>query len=262
MTDSRYLIRFDDICPTMNWAMWEAIESHLVPLGIKPILAVVPDNRDPKLMVDPPRQDFWDRVRQWQAAGYTIALHGYQHLYVNKNGGMLGLTPQSEFAGLPRAEQETKLRKALAIFAEQGVRADAWVAPSHSFDHITVEILADLGVTVISDGLWPRPFTEANGVTWVPQQLWSFHPKPAGVWTVCNHHNGWSAQRLEQFAEALRVYATRITDVPTVLREYGGRRLSWSDRWSGLAEFVWTHRIVGPIWDARRRMRERRKLAG
>ncbi|HET6331533.1 MAG TPA: DUF2334 domain-containing protein [Holophagaceae bacterium] len=261
MPDSRYLIRFDDICPTMNWAVWEAIEGGLDLHGVKPILAVVPDNQDPKLRVDPPRPEFWNRVRDWQAKGYTIALHGYQHRYVNRNAGLMGLTPNSEFAGLPRADQEAKLRSALAIFAAQGVRVDAWVAPSHSFDKVTVALLAELGVNVISDGLWPRPFT-AEGITWIPQQLWSFHPKPAGIWTVCNHHNGWSEARIEQFREALRTYAPRMTDVPAVLREYTGRRLSLTDRWRGFAEFIWTHRIVGPIWDARRRMRERRMVSG
>ena len=261
MSDCRYLLRFDDICPTMNWAAWEAIEAHLVRCGVKPILAVVPDNRDPKLMVDPPRADFWDRVRRWQAMGYTIALHGYQHRYVNREAGIMGLTPQSEFAGLPRAEQEAKLRSALAIFAEQRVRADAWVAPSHSFDRVTVAILAELGVTVISDGLWPWPFTQ-GGVTWIPQQLWGFQPKPDGLWTVCNHHNAWSERRIEQFGETLSAYAPRMTDVATVLGTYVGRRLTLSDRWRGFAEFIWTHRIVGPIWDARRRWRERRAVAG
>lgn len=261
MSDCRYLLRFDDICPTMNWAVWEAIEAHLVRCGVKPILAVVPDNRDPRLMVDPPRADFWIRVRRWQALGYTIALHGYQHRYVNRNAGILGLARQSEFAGLPRSEQEAKLRSALAIFAEQGIRADAWVAPSHSFDSVTVEVLAALGVTVISDGLWPWPFTRA-GVTWIPQQLWRFKPKSVGIWTVCNHHNGWSGRRVEQFGETLDSYASRMTDVATVLGTHVGRRLSLSDRWRGFAEFVWTHRIVGPIWDARRRWRERRAVAG
>lgn len=261
MNDSRYLVRFDDICPTMNWAMWEAIEARLVQFGVKPILAVVPDNRDRKLMVAPPQADFWARVRRWQAMGYTIAIHGYQHVYVNQNPGMLKLTPQSEFAGLPRAEQEAKLKSGLAIFAQQGVRAEAWVAPSHSFDRTTVEILADLGLTRISDGLWPRPFTETNGITWIPQQLWDFQPRSAGIWTVCNHHNHWTPQRLEMFVESLRTYASRLTDVPSVLQDYAGRRLSLSDRWQGFSEYVWTHRIMGPLWTARRRLRERRAMA-
>ena len=77
---ARYLVRFDDICPTMNWAAWSRIETVLDRHGVAPILAVVPDNRDPKLMVDNSRADFWARVRGWQTKGWTIALHGFQHL--------------------------------------------------------------------------------------------------------------------------------------------------------------------------------------
>lgn len=262
MAECRYLIRFDDICPTMNWAVWEAIERHLVQFDVKPILAVIPDNKDPKLMVDPPRADFWERVRRWQAQGYTIALHGHQHLYVNRDRGMLGLTPHSEFAGLPYEEQAAKLTQALAIFAEQGVRAEAWVAPSHSFDRVTLAVLANLGLSVVSDGLWPHPWTDPKGITWIPQQLWSFRPRPEGIWTVCNHANGWSAKRVDQFGDLLRDYASRMTDVPSVLREYGGRKLTWSDRRRGWTELIWTHRVLGPIWDARRRLRERWERSG
>ena len=262
MPGCQYLVRFDDICPTMNWSTWEAVEAHLVRHGVKPILAVVPDNQDPSLEVDPPRADFWDRVRRWQAMGYTIALHGYQHRYVNQNSGLMGLTPKSEFAGLPAADQEAKLRAALAIFEREGVRAEAWVAPSHSFDRATVAILARLGVRTISDGLWPRPFTEASGITWVPQQLWDFRPKPEGVWTVCSHHNHWTPERVERFGGFIRAYAPRMTDVPSVLGEYAGRRLSLADRWRGFSEFMWTHRIMGRIWSTRRRLREWRSKAG
>ena len=262
MAKGQYLVRFDDICPTMNWSAWETIEAHLQRHAVKPILAVVPDNQDPKLMVDPPRENFWDRVRQWQAQGYTIALHGYQHRYVNRNPGLMRLTPQSEFAGLPAAEQEAKLRAALAIFAREGVRVDAWVAPSHSFDRATVGILARLGISVISDGLWHRPFTDGQGTTWIPQQLWAFRARPEGVWTVCCHHNDWSERRIEAFGESLRAYASRLTDVPAVVARYGGRRLTLYDRWRGLRELVWTHRIKGSLWNARRRLRERWSVAG
>ena len=56
MSDARFLLRFDDLCPTMNWAMWDAIEAHLVRMEVRPILAVVPDNRDPKLVAGPPKR--------------------------------------------------------------------------------------------------------------------------------------------------------------------------------------------------------------
>ncbi len=94
-TDARYLIRFDDICPTMNWAVWDSIEEYLIRYRVRPILAVVPDNQDPNLVIDPPRDDFWERVRHWQRMGYSIALHGYQHRYVSSNAGLLLLNHQS-----------------------------------------------------------------------------------------------------------------------------------------------------------------------
>ena len=262
MAERRYLVRFDDICPTMNWRVWDAIEAHLVRHGVRPILAVVPDNRDPKLAVDEARADFWDRVRRWQAAGYTIALHGHQHLYVNKDPGLIGVTPQSEFAGLPREEQEAKLRKALAIFEEHGVRADAWVAPSHSFDRTTVSVLADLGVSVISDGLWNWPFTDAGGTTWIPQQLWGFRKRPAGVWTVCNHHNAWSDRRVAEFAASLALHAGEMTDLPTVVKRYGGRRLTARDRWDAFHALMWRHRVRPALARVGRRVLKPRRVAG
>src|SRR5262252_3697380 len=88
-TSTKYLLRFDDICPTMNWQVWSEIEAALLDQDLKPILAVVPDNQDPVLKVDPPVEDFWERVRTWQARGWTIALHGYQHRYVTHSPGIV-----------------------------------------------------------------------------------------------------------------------------------------------------------------------------
>lgn len=262
MAERRYLVRFDDICPTMNWRVWDAIEAHLVRFDVRPILAVVPDNRDPKLVVEDPRKDFWDRVRRWQGAGYAIALHGFQHVYVNKDPGLIGVTRQSEFAGLPREEQRAKLEKALAIFADEGVRADAWVAPSHSFDRTTVEVLASLGVSVISDGLWTWPFTDPGGTTWIPQQLWGFRQKPAGIWTVCNHHNHWSERRVAQFGESLALHAGEMTDLATVLQGYAGRRLTLRDRWEAFHALMWRHRIRPALAMAGRRVLGPKRASG
>ena len=65
MSPPRYILRFDDICPTMNWTLWGDIENILVQRALKPILAVVPDNQDPTLQVDAPVENFWERVREW-----------------------------------------------------------------------------------------------------------------------------------------------------------------------------------------------------
>src|SRR2546429_7960195 len=103
----------------MNWAMWNNVESILHRHGVKPILAVVPDNRDPKLAVDAPRADFWERVRDWQAQGWTIAVHGYQHAYVTRDAGILRLNRYSEFAGLPYDDQKRKIESALSILSRE-----------------------------------------------------------------------------------------------------------------------------------------------
>jgi predicted deacetylase len=226
---AQYLLRFDDICPTMNWNTWTDIESVLTEHRIKPILAVIPDNQDPTLMIDQPAANFWDRVRTWQSAGWTIALHGYQHRYVTTDGGILRLKNASEFAGLSRQDQAAKLRAGIDIFAREGVRAEAWVAPGHSFDQLTVSLLGELGVHVIVDGFARFPFV-TDGVTWVPQQLWEFWPARSGVWTICNHHNAWSAARLALFREQVARLRTQITTLSDVLHHYHGRQRTEADR--------------------------------
>lgn len=243
---ARYLIRFDDVCPTMDWAAWQAIEASLRQHRVRPLLAVVPDNRDPKLAVAPARADFWDRVREWQAAGWTIALHGHQHRYVSNDAGLMGINDRSEFAGLPEAEQRDKLEAALAIFAAQGVRADAWIAPAHAFDATTVDLLRELGISTISDGFSPWPGRDRGGSLWVPQQLWRLRPMPFGVWTVCYHCNGWSSARIERFGVELQRYAGRIASLEEIERR-------WRDRRRGLVDHA-SHAAWLAALRARRRI--------
>src|ERR1041385_2624004 len=119
-----YLIRFDDICPTMNWHVWNRIEPILVEFGVPPILAVIPDNRDHALELNPPDPRFWDRVREWQARGWTIGLHGYQHACTTANAGVVGLNKRSEFAGLSYAQQLSKLKAGMEIFFRENVKAE------------------------------------------------------------------------------------------------------------------------------------------
>jgi peptidoglycan/xylan/chitin deacetylase (PgdA/CDA1 family) len=194
---ARYLLRFDDLCPTMDWPLWDRLEALLVAAGVAPLLAVIPDNQDPKLKVAPASPVFWDRVRSWQRRGWSIGLHGYQHTYVNTEPGLLGLNRQSEFAGLDYADQAEKLRRGLAVFAREGVLADAWVAPAHSFDWVTVSALSALGIHTISDGLALAPYRAAHGSVWIPQQFANMRAMPAGVWTFCYH--------LEDLAPAAQV---------------------------------------------------------
>jgi hypothetical protein len=225
----KYLLRFDDICPTMNWKVWSEIEAALVARRLKPMLAVVPDNQDPVLKVDPPVEDFWERVRAWQAKGWTIALHGYQHKYVTCHPGIVTPRKKSEFAGVPVAEQDEKLWRGTQIFQHHGVKSHLWIAPSNSFDAATVSLLPRFGISMICDGCFRFPFVCRRDMFWVPQQLFRFRPAPPGVWTVCYHHNQWTAEDLHKFREDLDHYRAEISALDDVAREWAGRRSWWSE---------------------------------
>ena len=81
----KFLLRFDDMCPTINWDVWQKLEDVMIEEDVRPILSVIPDNQDPILHECEPNERFWERVRAWQARGWTIGLHGYQHRYVSRN---------------------------------------------------------------------------------------------------------------------------------------------------------------------------------
>jgi predicted deacetylase len=225
---AKYLLRFDDICPTMNWRVWSEIEAALIEQRIKPILAVVPDNQDPVLKVEPPVADFWARVRAWQARGWTIALHGFQHRYIAKRRGLVTPKKETEFAGVPAAEQEEKLRRGMEIFEQEGIKAQVWIAPSNSFDATTVALLPRFGIRIICDGFFRFPFVDRQEIFWVPQQLFHFRSAPPGVWTVCAHHNHWTTADLGRFRENLARYCAEMWSLDDVLQVWAGHRSRWS----------------------------------
>ena len=200
--NAKYLIRFDDICPTMNWSVWDRIEDILLSASCAPVMAVVPDNRDPSLNVCDGRADFWERVRKWQQYGWTVGMHGYQHNYVTADPGLVGLNARSEFAGLQLAEQRLKVNSSLQVFAANGVEPSAWVAPAHSFDAATIAALYDAGIRAISDGFFMSP-VRWRDMVWVPQQLWRYRPMPMGIWTICYHPNSFSSADIQSLRSLL-----------------------------------------------------------
>ncbi|GIV19723.1 MAG: hypothetical protein KatS3mg023_1474 [Armatimonadota bacterium] len=224
---ARYLIRFDDICPTMNWTIWERVEQILCAYHVQPILAVVPDNKDPKLQVEPPRTDFWEWLYEKYMQGWTIGIHGYQHLYATENAGLLGINARSEFAGLPLEQQREKIARALAIFHQQRIRPQVFVAPAHSLDRHTLTALQDNGIEVVSDGFFWRP-VRWLGMTWLPQQMWQFRAMPFGVWTICYHHNRFSERDLQRLGRDIARFASAIISVDDAL-QMGVRERSIED---------------------------------
>ena len=235
MTRATYLVRFDDICPTMNWESWDKIEAVLVSLNIKPLLAVVPDNQDEKLKVCRENNEFWSRVRKWQNLGWSIAIHGYQHKYQTKNSGLMKINKYSEFSGLSYDVQSNFLKNAIEIFGNNDVLPDLWIAPAHSFDKTTIQVLSELGVKIISDGFYIRPVKRLDMV-WIPQQLWKFRDFKFGLWTVCYHLNTCKKTDLEKICADLEIYKDRITNLENIVKT---RRIVAMNIFDAIFSYVW-----------------------
>ena len=113
---TKILLRFDDLNECMNWGIWDKIENILDQNSIKPIVAIVPENKDSTIAKWSHKSDFVSRYRAMQNKGYEIALHGYNHTYITKHRGIYGLSAKSEFSGISEEIQQNKIVSALKIF--------------------------------------------------------------------------------------------------------------------------------------------------
>ena len=52
------LIRFDDIAPNMNWEMMDKCQELLNHYNLKPVMGVIPNNKDEELLKYPKRENF------------------------------------------------------------------------------------------------------------------------------------------------------------------------------------------------------------
>ncbi|HVZ85037.1 MAG TPA: DUF2334 domain-containing protein [Terracidiphilus sp.] len=200
---ARYLLRFDDLCPTMARAPWLGVEQILREFSIRPILAAVPENCDPDLEIDPSDPGFWDRMRAWEQSGASVALHGYRHHCIHRGRSLIPLHRLTEFAGVAAETQLAWLRAGKADLHREGLHPKIFVAPRHGFDVNTLWALRQVEIDIISDGMAQVP-TRRGGIVWLPQQLWEPVEKPAGLWTICLHSNAMDAggiARLRAFCE-------------------------------------------------------------
>ena len=184
---AKYLIRFDDASEYMHKESWDSLLGLCDRYNIKPLIAVIPFNKDPKMVNNKPDTLFWDKVRLWQTKGYHLALHGYQHVYSSSKSGIIGINKRSEFVGLSIEKQIKMLTNASQKFKQEGIVSKIFIAPAHSFDRNTLKALKlTTDIEYISDGF----FTEAlfrMGFKWIPSQLWRPKVKKNGIWTICIH---------------------------------------------------------------------------
>ncbi|MCE9642716.1 MAG: DUF2334 domain-containing protein [Candidatus Andersenbacteria bacterium] len=202
---AKYILRIDDVCPTMNWELFSMITDTCDELGIAPILGVIPDNQDQALVAAAPHNLFWEYIKKKASQGWIIAQHGYQHIYEQHK--------KTEFAGLSYDAQFEKIQSGRNILLKQlGFAPTWWMAPAHSFDETTCKALEALGFEYITDGTALYPYKK-HGLTWIPQQLWRPRAMPFGTWTICLHTNTMSAQNIRDMIEFMKKHRSQFLDI-------------------------------------------------
>lgn len=224
---SKYIMRLDDAAEKMDIEKWNRMEQLLDKYNIKPLVGVIPICKDS--MMDRYETDvaFWDKVHRWMNKGWTIALHGYEHVYCTGDGGINPVNKRSEFAGLSLDEQKRKIRKGVSVFREHGIEPEVFFAPSHTFDENTIKALKEeSNIRIISDTIANKPYTK-YGMTFIPQQSGIARKLPFDTVTFCYHPNLMTDDGIFDKLEAFfKSYSERFIEFPL---EETKRRMSISD---------------------------------
>jgi predicted deacetylase len=148
-------------------------------------------------------------IRDWDACGWTIAQHGYTHQCATRNRDLLAISEKTEFAGLPYDEQLASLRAGKDILTSQGVWQPVFMAPSHSFDQITLLALSDLGFRYLTDGYGLYPYRMGK-LTAVPQLFASPLNFGFGIYSICLHVNTMTKTQIAHITSFVHAHRKQI----------------------------------------------------
>lgn len=223
---TRYIMRLDDACPKRDIAKWDRMEALLDKYGIKPLVGVIPDCKDPDMDCYAEDIDFWTkRVLCWQVKGWQLALHGYNHVFKTNCGGINPVNNRSEFAGVPLEEQKQMISNGVSILRSHGINPKVFFAPAHTFDENTIKALLEVSdIRVISDTPANKPYSK-YGITFVPQQSGRVRKLPFNSVTFCYHPNAMNEKNFDNLEKFLQ--QNQFVDFPI---DGSARKISLVDK--------------------------------
>lgn len=207
------ILRFDDIAENMNWETFNIIENTLKELNIKPVLGVIPLNKDPELLQYKKNDgNFWDKIRSWNNDGWEIAMHGTHHLYdkfIKTRIDYLNHGGNSEFCDHSLEVQNSKIKKGIEKFRNEKIIIRCFFAPNHTFDMNTLIALKNSGIKQVLDGYGIIPYEE-NNITFIPQLFYKNYVLPFGIQTLQIHINYFNNIKLKKFIYFLKLNKHKI----------------------------------------------------
>lgn len=159
----------------------------------RPLLGIIPSNKDKDQMIDDSMPDFWSFIKQLQEKGYSIAMHGFIHVYDQTNPAtMICGRKHSEFAGNTYDVQYEKIKQGKEILLSHGIITDVFFAPAHTYDRNTLKALYANGFKYMCDGLSIRPYVQ-EGIICIPCKSFGVpHKSKKGINIAVCHPSEWS----------------------------------------------------------------------
>jgi len=211
--EPKLLIRLDDIAPNMKWDYFEKIKKVFDKYEIKPVIGVIPKNKDLSLKKYPKCNfNFWEKIKQLQNEGWEISMHGYEHSYSdNCKNDYCNYGGNTEFAGFDYENQLEKIKLGLDIFKNNNISIKSFFAPNHTFDMNTIKACKEVGIETIIDGYGLKPYIE-NDMVFLPQLFHKLFFLPFGFQTIQIHLNYYDDKNFLFFSNFIEINHKKITN--------------------------------------------------
>ena len=224
-----YYFRLDDASEYMDAEKWLRIENIFDRYDIHPLVGIIPQNKDQSLITAYQKDiAFWDKALKWKAKGWKIALHGYEHLYLSRDGGINPVNNRSEFAGISYDMQAEKIRNGYEDLISKNIKPEVFFAPSHTFDNNTLLALKNESeIRIISDTVANDVYYK-DGFYYIPQQSGNVRKLPFKVVTFCYHPNMMLDNDFVKLESFIKVNRKKIANFEDILLKK--RKLSLIDK--------------------------------
>ena len=213
------LIRIDDVAENMNWSIMDKCESLFDKNNIKPLVGVIPKNKDPDLLKFSKNNGFWERVNSWQNKGWEISMHGMSHVYsqYSNKKDIFNYGGNSEFYNLDFKTQSKMISSGIKIFNDKKVKVRSFFAPNHIYDQNTLKALSENKIKIVIDGYGLFPFLK-DEILFIPQLFYRELFLPFGIQSTQIHLNNWENNHFLNFEKLIDKHLSKIVNLDYILK--------------------------------------------